>query len=45
VLHLSAGLVEDFTEQHLYRFQVRREALVFRRGQGGEEMVLTRTMR
>ena len=44
VLHLLAGFVEDFTEQHRDELQVRSQALEFRRGQGGEQMVLVRAM-
>ena len=44
VLQLPAGLVEDFAERHRDQFQMRGQALEFRRGQGGEQMVLIRTV-
>ena len=44
VLQLSAGFVEDFTERHRDQFQMRSQGVEFRRGHGGEKMVLIRTM-
>ena len=44
VLQLSAGFVEKVTEWHRDPFQMSGQALEFRRGQGGEKMVLIRTL-
>ncbi len=41
---LSAGLVEHLAERQRDQLQMRRQALEFRRRQGGEKMVLIRTI-
>ena len=44
MLQLFTGFVEHFTERHRHQFQMRGQALEFRRRQGGEQMVLIRAM-
>jgi hypothetical protein len=44
VLQLSAGLEEDFAERKRKGFQVRLEAIEFRRGQGREKEILVRAV-
>ena len=41
MLQLAAGLIEHFTERHRDKFQARRQAREFPRGQCGKKMVLT----
>ena len=45
VLQLSAGFVKHLPERHRNQFQLRRQRLEFSRRQGGEKMVLIRTVR
>ena len=45
VLQLGAGFIEDITEAHRYRFQMRCEPLEVAGRQGVEKMVLPRSMR
>jgi hypothetical protein len=41
---MAAGLVDRPSQRHRYEFQVRQQARVIRRGQGGEKMVLLWTV-
>lgn len=44
VVQLSAGLVKHLAERQLGQFQMCGQGLEFRRREGGEKMVLLRTM-